>query len=92
VTFPVVSIKANCLDNDAKMVLFQVADKLRACPEKKIIINGPSGKSSKYNATGNTRCVDDLINFLTEKYGISRDRIIINYSGGTSNGIELKTN
>ena len=74
------------------MILYQVADKMKQCPDKKIVINGPAGKSSKYNASGNTKCMDEIIKFLNEKFGISRDRIITNYSGGTEqkNTIEIK--
>jgi hypothetical protein len=69
-----------------------VVDKMKQCPDKKLILNGPAGKSSKYNAAANTRCMDEIIKFLTEKFGISRDRIITNYNAGTEtkNTIELK--
>lgn len=92
VMFPAVKISSSCLTNETKMILFNVVDKLRSCPDKKLIINGPAGKSSKYNATGNTKCMDEIIKYLNEKYGISRDRIITNYSGGTENAntIEMK--
>ncbi|MES2617103.1 MAG: hypothetical protein V4613_04445 [Bacteroidota bacterium] len=92
VMFPSITISKNCLTNETKMILYQVADKMKQCPDKKIIINGPAGKSSKYNASGNTKCMDEIIKFITEKFGISRDRIITNYSGGTEtkNTIEIK--
>lgn len=92
VMFPAITISKNCLTNETKMILYQIADKMKQCPDKKLIVNGPAGKSSKYNATGNTKCMDEIIKFLNEKFGISRDRIITNYSGGTENKntIEVK--
>jgi glyceraldehyde-3-phosphate dehydrogenase/erythrose-4-phosphate dehydrogenase len=72
-------------------MLYAVADKMRQCPENKLVLNGPGGKSSKYNAAGNTRCMEEIVKFLNEKFGISRDRIITNYNAGTEskNTIEL---
>lgn len=92
VSFPPVSISSNCLTKEVKTMLYQVVDKMKQCPDKKLILNGPAGKSSKYNASANTRCMDEIIKFLNEKFGISRDRIITNYNAGTEskNTIELK--
>jgi glyceraldehyde-3-phosphate dehydrogenase/erythrose-4-phosphate dehydrogenase len=72
-------------------MLYAVADKMRQCPENKLVLNGPGGKSSKYNAASNTRCMEEIVKFLNEKFGISRDRIITNYNAGTEskNTIEL---
>ena len=92
VSFPPVTISANCLTKEVKALLYSVVDKMKQCPDKKLILNGPAGKSSKYNAAGNTRCMDEMIKFLVEKFGISRDRIITNYNAGTEtkNTIEIK--
>lgn len=92
ISFPPISISSNCLTKEVKNQLYLVADKMKACADKKLIINGPAGKSSKYNATTNTRCMDEIVKFLVEKFGISRDRIVTNYTGGTEskNTIELK--
>jgi hypothetical protein len=92
VAFPPISISSNCLTKEVKAMLYQVVDKMKQCPDKKLVINGPAGKSSKYNAATNTRCMDEIVKFLTEKFGISRDRIVTNYNAGTEskNTIELK--
>ncbi len=92
VMFAPITISNNCLTKEVKAQLYQVVDKMKQCPDKKLIMNGPAGKSSKYNAAANTRCMDEIIKFLTEKFGISRDRIITNYNAGTEtkNTIELK--
>lgn len=92
VSFPPITISSNCLTKEVKNQLYAVVDKLKQCPDKKLIINGPAGKSSKYNAATNTRCMDEIVKFLVEKFGISRDRIVTNYTGGTEtkNSIELK--
>lgn len=91
VSFPPITISSNCLTKEVKNQLYAVADKMKQCPDKKLVLAGPGGKSSKYNAAGNTRCMEEIIKFLNEKFGISRDRIITDYSGGTSskNTIEL---
>jgi hypothetical protein len=90
-SFPPISISSNCLTKEVKNMLYAVADKMRQCPENKLVLNGPGGKSSKYNAAGNTRCMEEIVKFLNEKFGISRDRIITNYNAGTEskNTIEL---
>ncbi len=92
VSFAPITIGNNCLTKEVKAQLYMVVDKMKQCPDKKLILNGPAGKSSKYNAAANTRCMDEIIKFLTEKFGISRDRIITNYNAGTEvkNTIELK--
>lgn len=92
VSFPPISISSNCLTKEVKAQLYAVVDKLKQCPDKKLIINGPAGKSSKYNAATNTRCMDEIVKFLVEKFGISRDRIVTNYNAGTEtkNTIEIK--
>ncbi len=92
VSFPPISISSNCLTKEVKALLYQVVDKMKQCPDKKLVMNGPGGKSSKYNASANTRCMDEMIKFMIEKFGISRDRIITNYNAGTENRntIELK--
>jgi hypothetical protein len=91
VSFPPITISSNCLTKEVKNLLYQVADKMRQCPDKKLVLNGPGGKSSKYNAASNTRCMEEIIKFLNEKFGISRDRIITNHNGGTDskNTIEM---
>lgn len=56
-------------------------DKLKYNPEKKLYITAPGGKSSKYNAEESTRFIENVISELVQKYGISRDRVIVDYSG-----------
>lgn len=63
-------------------VLYQIAERMKTCPDKKLIISGSGDKrSSKYNSSTNTRRIDAIVKHLNEKYGISRDRIITDYKG-----------
>lgn len=63
-------------------VLYQIAERMRACPDKKLVISGfGDRRSSKYNTATNTRRIDAIIKHLNEKYGISRDRMIADYKG-----------
>lgn len=63
-------------------VLYQIAERMKTCPDKKLIISGfGDRRSSKYNTATNTRRIDAIVKHLNEKYGISRDRIITDYKG-----------
>ncbi|MBC7425697.1 MAG: outer membrane beta-barrel protein [Bacteroidia bacterium] len=91
VVFPSIPALKNCkIGAQQESLLYQIADKMKQCPDKKLVITGPAGKSSKYNGASNTRCIDAIAKYLNEKYGISRDRIVIEYVGGKPGEIELK--
>jgi outer membrane protein OmpA-like peptidoglycan-associated protein len=63
-------------------ILFQIAERLKVCPDKKLIVSGFGDRvSSKYNRAVNTRRIDAMVKHLNEKYGISRDRIVTDYLG-----------
>lgn len=85
VVFPSVFFSTNAdgtLRPEYHSVLFQIAERMKTCPDKKLIISGfGEGRSSKYNRTVNTRRIDAIAKHLNEKYGISRDRIVTDYLG-----------
>jgi outer membrane protein OmpA-like peptidoglycan-associated protein len=85
VVFPSVYFSSNADGTIAPQyysVLYQIAERMKACPDKKLIISGfGDQRSSKYNTTVNTRRIDAMIKHLNEKYGISRDRMIADYKG-----------
>lgn len=69
------------ISSGTKSMVLMASDKLKYNPEKKLYITAPGGKSSKYNAEESTRFINKLIDELVEKYGISRDRVIVDYNG-----------
>lgn len=85
ITFPSVYFSTandGTLSPQYHAVLFQIAERMKTCPDKKLVISGfGDKKSSKYNRTINTRRIDAVAKHLNEKYGISRDRIITDYKG-----------
>jgi outer membrane protein OmpA-like peptidoglycan-associated protein len=63
--------------------LHDLAEKLNTCPDLKIKATGMTDKDDdqKYNEQLSWNRVNAVIDYLEEKYGISRDRFIINYLG-----------
>ncbi len=64
-------------------ILHIVGEKLQMCPDAKIVVSGINDKNSpngKYNEQLSYNRANDAINYLTEKYGISRDRFIMKYN------------
>jgi hypothetical protein len=65
------------------VVLYEVANKMRQCPDKKLTICGGAGagKEKMYSGKGDDAAaacrVDAIINTLVRDYGMSRDRIIV---------------
>jgi OOP family OmpA-OmpF porin len=75
--------------DDAMMYL--MADKLRNCPDKKISVVGyaDNGVKSKANQRLSLSRANAVIDFLAEKYGISRDRF--EAEAGTTDDNNKKT-
>lgn len=63
--------------------LHEVARKMQDCPDLKVVADGHTDTNDdvKYNEQLSWNRVNASINYLVEKYGISRDRFIVNYSG-----------
>lgn len=88
-TLPSVSYNADRfgVPTDAQSQLAEVARKMQDCPDLKLNVSGVtnSTKNIKYNEQLSYNRASDAIEFLVEKYGISRDRFILNYQGATIN-------
>lgn len=76
--------------------LHQVAQKLQMCPDTKLVVTGydESKSDRKYNEQLAYNRANSAIDYLTSKYGISRDRFVVKYEGkaktGNKTGIEAK--
>ena len=64
--------------------LHQVAEKLQMCPDVKMVITGydESKNNQKYNEQLAYNRAASVVDYLVEKYGVSRDRFIMKYAGG----------
>ena len=71
------------INPEFSIILYEVATKMKQCPDKKLTICGHNGKGKEKIYSGNEQdrisaCrVDNIINILVAEYGISRDRIIV---------------
>jgi len=81
------------ISNDAKAMLATVASKLKNSPSCSITVTGYPAASKASQALCNKR-VDAIKAYLTEKEGISADRITTNceVGGGDVNTVDIKTN
>ncbi len=63
--------------------LHEVARKMQDCPDLRVVANGHTDTRNdvKYNEQLSWNRVNASINYLVEKYGISRDRFLVTYSG-----------
>ena len=85
--------RGNSVSNDAKAMLATVASKLKNSPSCSITVTGYPAASKASQALCNKR-VDAVKTYLTEKEGISADRISVNceVGGGDVNTVDIKTN
>jgi OOP family OmpA-OmpF porin len=72
------------IDPAYQSALHQVAEKLQMCPDVKMVITGvdESKNDQKYNEQLAYNRASSVVDYLVEKYGISRDRFIVKYQGG----------
>jgi outer membrane protein OmpA-like peptidoglycan-associated protein len=63
--------------------LHEIARKMQDCPDLKVVADGHTDTRDdiKYNEQLSWNRVNASIDYLVEKYGISRDRFIVKYSG-----------
>lgn len=73
--------------------LHQVAEKLQMCPDVKMVVTGTdeSKNDQKYNEQLAYNRATSVVDYLVEKYGISRDRFIVKYQGGKKADTNLST-
>ncbi len=64
--------------------LHQIAERMQMCPDMKLVVTGydESKNDQKYNEQLAWNRANAAVDFLVEKYGISRDRFIVKYQGG----------
>lgn len=64
--------------------LHQIAERMQMCPDMKLVVTGydESRNDQKYNEQLSWNRANATVDYLVEKYGISRDRFIVKYVGG----------
>ena len=64
--------------------LHQIAERMQMCPDMKLVVTGydESHNDQKYNEQLAWNRSNASVDYMVEKYGISRDRFIIKYQGG----------
>lgn len=72
------------IDPAYQSALHQIAEKLQMCPDVKMVITGvdESKNDQKYNEQLAYNRATSVVDYLVEKYGISRDRFVVKYQGG----------
>lgn len=64
--------------------LHQIATRMQSCPDMKLVVTGNAEERNdqKYNEQLGWNRSNSAVDYLVEKYGISRDRFIVKYAGG----------
>lgn len=64
--------------------LHQIAERMQMCPDMRLVVTGydESRNDQKYNEQLGWNRANAAVDYLVEKYGISRDRFIVKYVGG----------
>jgi len=64
--------------------LHQIAERMQMCPDMKVVVTGydESRNDQKYNEQLAWNRANAAVDYMVEKYGISRDRFIVKYQGG----------
>jgi outer membrane protein OmpA-like peptidoglycan-associated protein len=64
--------------------LHQIAERMQMCPDMKVVVTGydESRNDQKYNEQLAWNRANAAVDYMVEKYGISRDRFIVKYKGG----------
>ena len=64
--------------------LHQIAERMQMCPDMKVVVTGydESKNDQKFNEQLAWNRANATVDYMVEKYGISRDRFIVKYQGG----------
>jgi outer membrane protein OmpA-like peptidoglycan-associated protein len=98
-TFPSMYFDLNkCnIKPEYNVVMMLISDKMKQCPDKKLIICGATGDKTKVYAGKKGDVVgacrtESIINILVSQYGLSRDRIVVDNTCKSSdkNRIDFK--
>lgn len=84
--------RSSSLSNDAKAMLATVASKLKNNPDCSITVTGYPEASKASQAMCNKR-INEIKSYLTEKEGISADRVEVNceVGGGAANTVDIRS-
>ena len=86
-----IELPSTVFDNDKYYIdpqyfgnLHQVAERMQMCPDMKLVVTGydESRNDQKYNEQLAWNRSNAAVDYMVEKYGISRDRFIVKYQGG----------
>jgi outer membrane protein OmpA-like peptidoglycan-associated protein len=72
------------LDPNNEGTLHTIAERLQMCPDIRLVITGKdeSKNDRKYNEQLAYNRSYSVVDYLADKYGVSRDRFIVKYEGG----------
>ncbi len=72
------------LDPNNEGTLHTIAERLQMCPDVRLVISGrdESKNDRKYNEQLAYNRSSSVVDYLVERYGMSRDRFIVKYEGG----------
>jgi OOP family OmpA-OmpF porin len=83
-TFPALYFETNkCqIRPEFQVVMMMIADKMKQCPDKKLVICGSTGEKEKMYAGKKTDVIgscrtESIIEALVSQFGITRDRIVV---------------
>ncbi len=64
--------------------LHQIAERMQMCPDMKVVVTGydESKNDQKFNEQLAWNRANAAVDYMVEKYGISRDRFVVKYQGG----------
>lgn len=86
ITLPSVSFEDDkyYIDQGFDNKLQQIAERMLLCPDVRLVVTGfnESRNDPKYNEQLSWNRANAAVDYLVEKYGISRDRFIVKYRGG----------
>lgn len=86
ITLPSVSFEDEMFNIDPAYDtrLQQIAERMLVCPDVRLVVTGfnESRNDPKYNEQLSWNRANAAVDYLVEKYGISRDRFIVKYRGG----------
>ncbi len=86
-----IELPSSVFDNDKYYIdpqyygnLHQIAERMQMCPDMKLVVTGydESRNDQKYNEQLAWNRSNAAVDYMVEKYGISRDRFIVKYQGG----------
>lgn len=72
------------LDPNNEGTLHTIAERLQMCPDVRLVISGKdeSKNDRKYNEQLAYNRSSSVVDYMIERYGMSRDRFIVKYEGG----------